>query len=99
MISSKKTKTKPTIALALAGGGPTPPGGTAFFPLSASARATHWFGPDPFAQRWIRPYAFVTGGYAMFDLKAQGHVREDPTALAHQGGINDQSDRHGLQAG
>jgi hypothetical protein len=74
------------VGWAVLGEGPTAPGGASFVPFSASARATHWFGEEPFTQRWLRPFAFVTGGYAMSDLKARTHVREDPTALAHQSG-------------
>jgi hypothetical protein len=71
---------------ALAGAGPTPRGGTEFFPLSVSVRATHWFGEDPFARSGLRPFAFLTAGYAMFDVKTSAHVREDPAAVAYQGG-------------
>jgi hypothetical protein len=71
---------------AFAGAGPTPRGGTEFFPLSASARVTHWFGNDLFARSGFRPFAFVTGGYAMVDVKTTVHVREDPTQPAYQGG-------------
>jgi hypothetical protein len=74
------------VGWSLLGEGPTAPGGASFVPFSASARATHWFGQDPFAQRWLRPYAFVAGGYAMFDLETHTHVREDPTAPSHQSG-------------
>ena len=68
------------------GKGPTPRAGTAFVPLSISARATHWFGNDPFARSGLRPFAFLTAGYEMVDIKTKVHVREDPTMLSYQGG-------------
>lgn len=74
------------IGFAFAGTGPTPPNGTGFFPLSIAARATHWFGDDPFAHTSLRPYVFLTAGGAMFDVRARGHVREDPEHVAQQGG-------------
>jgi hypothetical protein len=70
------------VGWAFLGEGPTPLNGTSFVPISASARVTHWFREDPFA--WIRPFAFVTGGYSMFDLKTNAHIREDPTAAPRQ---------------
>lgn len=74
------------VSWAVLGQGPTPRGETNFIPLSISARVGHWFGPDLFAREGARPYAFVTGGYAMVDLKARTHVREDPIARAYQEG-------------
>jgi len=74
------------VGWALAGEGPTPRDGTAFVPLSAAARVSHWFGDDPFGGGRFRPFAFVTGGYAMVDVSTSGHVREDPTVLPYQGG-------------
>lgn len=71
---------------ALLGAGPTPRGGTAFVPVSAAARATHWFGEDPFARSGLRPFAFLTAGFAMVDVKTSTHVREDPGAVVYQGG-------------
>jgi len=70
----------------VAGEGPTPREGTELVPLSVSARATHWFGEDPFARSGLRPFAFLTAGYAMVDVNAEAHVREDTTADVHQGG-------------
>ncbi|UQA59702.1 hypothetical protein [Polyangium aurulentum] len=72
------------VGWAFFGEGPTPREGTAFVPLLVSARATHWFGDDLFKRSGLRPFVFVTGGYAMTDIKAQGHVREDPTAVPYQ---------------
>jgi hypothetical protein len=66
------------------GEGPTPRAGTEFVPLSVAARVTHWFGDDPFARSGLRPFAFVTGGYAMVDVATSVHVREDPTARVYQ---------------
>jgi hypothetical protein len=74
------------LGWALLGEGPTPRNGTAFVPLSVSARVTHWFGADPFARSGLRPFAFLTGGYAMTDVEAATRVREDPTAISYQGG-------------
>jgi hypothetical protein len=72
------------LGVALRGAGPTSRAGTAFVPVSAAARATYWFGEDPFAGRHLRPFAFVTAGYAMTDVHAKTRVREDPTAPAWQ---------------
>jgi hypothetical protein len=74
------------LGWALAGEGPTPREGTSFVPYSASARLTHWFGQDPFARSRLRPFAFLTAGYAMVDVSTEGRVREDPTAPPYQGG-------------
>lgn len=73
-------------AVALGNWGPTPRNGTPFFPLVIAARATYWFGDDPFARGGFRPYAFITGGGGMFDLHVRGRIREDPTRPALQGG-------------
>ncbi|HMJ53169.1 MAG TPA: hypothetical protein VK540_13875 [Polyangiaceae bacterium] len=74
------------VGWAALGVGPTPRGGTPFFPLSVALRATHWFGSDLFARSGWRPYAFVTGGYGMSDIKARTQVREDPRAQSRQPG-------------
>jgi hypothetical protein len=68
------------------GSGPTPPDATDLVPFSIAGRVTYWFGDDPFAKSWLRPYALATGGYAMFDIESELHVREDPTKRARQGG-------------
>jgi hypothetical protein len=68
------------------GQGPTPRGGTRFVPISVAIRATHWFGSDLFARSGWRPYAFVTGGYEMSDIKTGVRVREDPRAASRQPG-------------
>jgi hypothetical protein len=81
---SRSTSLGLRLGWALAGQGPTPPGGTGFVPLSAVARATYWLEHDPSA--WLRPFAFVTGGFAMSDLQTSVHVREDVTAQPRQGG-------------
>ncbi len=72
------------LGFAVLGSGPTPRDGTAFVPVSVAARATHWFGEDPFARPGPRPFAFVTAGYAMVDVETTAHVREDPTATVYQ---------------
>ena len=74
------------VGWAVSGEGPTPSGGTPFMPLSISVRATHWFGDDLFTRSGLRPFAFVTGGYAMFDIESTIRVREDPTGFSGQGG-------------
>jgi hypothetical protein len=74
------------VGWAIAGEGPTPREGTSFVPFSMAARLTHWFGDDPFARPRLRPFAYVTGGYAMVDVTTTGQVREDPTASPYQGG-------------
>lgn len=73
------------VGFAVAGAGPAT-GGAAFVPLSASVRATHWFGEDPFADTGLRGFLFLAGGYAMFDVETKVRVREDPTIEATQGG-------------
>ena len=74
------------VGWAVLGEGPTPREGTRFIPFSIAARATHWFGADVFARSGLRPYAFLTAGYAMVDIRAASRVREDPTVVAYQGG-------------
>lgn len=74
------------VGWAVLGEGPTPREGTKFIPFSIAARVTHWFGNDVFARSGLRPYAFLTAGYAMVDVRATSHVREDPTVVPYQGG-------------
>ena len=74
------------LGYAFYGSGPTPREGSPFVPYSAELHATHWFGADPFRERGLRPYALVGGGFAMFDVKVEGNVREDPTHISAQGG-------------
>jgi hypothetical protein len=74
------------VGWAFVGEGPTPRAGTAFVPFSIAARAAHWFGDDLFARTGFRPFAFVTGGYAMVDVATEVHLREDPTVFSYQGG-------------
>lgn len=71
--------------MAFAGEGPTLRGAAEFVPWSLSLRATRWFGNDPFAHSHWRPYAFLTAGYAQFDLVTSVRVREDPTHFSYQG--------------
>jgi hypothetical protein len=66
--------------------GPTPRGGTPFFPGSIAARATHWFGGDLFARAGFRPYAFVGFGYQMTDIETRVSVRENPAVPSRQPG-------------
>lgn len=82
--------------LAFLGEGPTPRAGTAFVPFSIAVRATHWFGEDPFGRPGLRPFALLTAGYAMVDIEAETHVREDPTVASFQGG-NDLEQTVGLR--
>lgn len=72
--------------MAFAGEGPTARGAAPFVPWSLSLRATHWFGDDPFAHSGWRPFAFLTAGYAQFDLVTSVDVREDPSRFSYQGG-------------
>ena len=74
------------LGWAFFGEGPTPREGTAFVPFSLAARATHWFGDDLFARSGLRPYVFITGGYAMVDVKGSTVVRENPLVPPYQGG-------------
>jgi len=71
---------------AFLGSGPTSPGGTAFVPYSAELRVTHYFAEDPFAELGLTGYAFVSGGYGMYDVKTRIHVRENPERRGAQGG-------------
>lgn len=71
---------------ALAGAGPTPPGGTAFVPYSGELRITRYFGRDPFASAGARAYAFVDAGYAMYDIPVTVRVREKTDFPDAQGG-------------
>lgn len=73
------------IAGAFAGSGPTPRNGTGFFPLLLSARASYFFGDDPFGKRRIRPFAALFAGGGMVDIHTYAHVREDPSRPALQG--------------
>ncbi|HZO12641.1 MAG TPA: hypothetical protein VFB62_05275 [Polyangiaceae bacterium] len=68
------------------GEAPTPSEGTALVPFSAALRVAYWFGDDPFNKSIFRPNVFLTGGYAMFDIASDIHVREDPSAPPRQGG-------------
>ncbi|HZF56181.1 MAG TPA: hypothetical protein VE093_46520 [Polyangiaceae bacterium] len=74
------------VGWAVLGEGPTPREGTKFIPFSIAARVTHWFGDDVFARSVLRPYVFLTAGFAMVDVRATTRVREDPTVVAYQGG-------------
>ncbi|APR87493.1 hypothetical protein A7982_12842 [Minicystis rosea] len=74
------------VGVTVRGEGPTPRDGTAYVPISAAARVTYWFGADPFARPRIRPFAFLTAGYGMTDLRTTTDVREDPTKTYYQGG-------------
>jgi hypothetical protein len=74
------------LGWAVLGEGPTPREGTQFIPFSIAARVTHWFGADVFARSGLRPYAFLSAGYAMVDVRTTSRVREDPTVVPYQGG-------------
>jgi len=74
------------VGWAVLGEGPTPREGTKFIPFSIAARVTHWFGDDVFARSVLRPYVFLTAGFAMVDVRATTRVREDPTVVPYQGG-------------
>ncbi|MBN2195804.1 MAG: hypothetical protein JW751_23500 [Polyangiaceae bacterium] len=74
------------LGFAFRGAGPTAPGGIEFLPLLIEGRVTHWFGDDPFEASGLRPFAFLSGGYAMFDFKARTHIREDPRTGGRQTG-------------
>lgn len=62
------------------GGGPTAPGGKGFFPLHAEARASYWFGRDPFGSSGPRPYITVGGGVAQVDSSVNVIVYENEQA-------------------
>jgi hypothetical protein len=49
------------------GGGPPAPNGKPFFPVHGEARAAYYFGSDPFARRFFRPYVVLGGGVAQVD--------------------------------
>ena len=56
------------------GGGPTKPGGAAFFPWHAELRGAWWFFDDPF-RRSVRLYAMLSGGMMQVDGKVVVVVR------------------------
>ncbi|MDI1475608.1 hypothetical protein [Polyangium sp. y55x31] len=53
------------------GGGPQAPGGAAFVPIHAEARAAYWFGADPFAGAGFRPFLTLGGGLAQVDASVE----------------------------
>ena len=65
-------------------GGPQRPGGRAFEPFSAEARAAYWFGHAPLARAGFR--FFVTGAVGMAEVDASIPVDIYPTATAYQAG-------------
>lgn len=73
------------VGVSVRGAGPTARNGTGYVPVMVAARVTHWFGDDPFARAVVRPFAFLTAGYAMTDLRTSISVREDPTKAPLQG--------------
>ncbi|MDC0745479.1 hypothetical protein [Polyangium mundeleinium] len=52
-------------------GGPQAPGGAAFVPIHAEARAAYWFGADPFASAGFRPFLTLGGGLAQVDASVK----------------------------
>ncbi|MDI1449776.1 hypothetical protein [Polyangium sp. 6x1] len=52
-------------------GGPQAPGGAAFVPIHAEARAAYWFGSDPFARAGFRPFLTLGGGLAQVDASVE----------------------------
>lgn len=70
----------------LFGEGRTPRGGSAFVPYSAELRATHVFTADPLASTGIKPYALVSAGYAMYDIRVDVRARHDLRYAVDQGG-------------
>ncbi|MET0595529.1 MAG: tetratricopeptide repeat protein [Polyangiaceae bacterium] len=62
------------------GGGPAVPDGKSFFPAHIEARASYWFGKNPFSSTSIRPYVVLGGGLAQFDAKVKVDVYERPVA-------------------
>jgi hypothetical protein len=65
-------------------GGPQRPGGRAFEPIDAEARASFWFGHAPLARAGFR--FFVTGAVGMAEVDASIPVDIYPTAAAYQAG-------------
>jgi hypothetical protein len=51
------------------GGGPQRPGGAAFVPVHAEARATYWFGKNPLSRKGFRFYALLATGIGEVDGK------------------------------
>lgn len=74
------------VGYAVAGEGPTLPGGAGFIPYSAEVVARYWFGKDPFAQSSWRAFLMVAAGFAEFDMQADVKTRENPLAFYRQGG-------------
>ncbi len=81
-----KTSLGVRVGYAVAGDGPTLPGGAGFVPYSAEVVARYWFGKDPFAQSNWRAFVSLAAGFAEFDVEADVKTREDPLALYQQGG-------------
>jgi hypothetical protein len=74
------------VGYAIAGEGPTLPGGAGFVPYSAEIVARYWFGDDPFAQSSWRAFVTIAAGFAEFDVAADVQTREDPLVRYSQGG-------------
>ena len=83
---SYDTSVRARLGYAVAGVGPTAPGGVPFVPVAAELGVVHWFGDDPFARAGWRPFVGVSVGYGMFDIKTTAHVRADVTEFDPQGG-------------
>ena len=62
------------------GGGPERPGGTAFMPVHAEARAAYWFGTTPFARSGFRFFVLAAGGMAEVDASVPVDVFANATA-------------------
>jgi hypothetical protein len=57
------------LGYAFLGAGPVADGGKAFFPAHIEARASYWFGADPFIRVGVRPYVVGGLGAGQFDGK------------------------------
>lgn len=74
------------LGYAYFGSGPDDASATPFIPVSAAVGARYYPGHDPFATRGFKGFVSASGGFSMFDLVGNVHVREDPTKISLQGG-------------
>lgn len=74
------------VGWAFLGEAPAARGAPSFVPLSLAVRATRWWGGAPVGVLGLRPYAFLTAGFAQFDVSARTWVQELPGEYSYQGG-------------
>jgi len=62
------------------GGGPQRPTASSFMPIHLEARATYWFGSDPFSRAGFRFFALAAGGMAEVDASVPVDVYANAAA-------------------